>query len=309
MSRFFDSGTRSLGAGTHHRAHQPATTIGHDALMGDPTLPGDKPPDDGTWHHGLMARYWAEFNEPEPDELAWYRRAIETFGQPALDLGCGTGRLLIPLAAAGFDVDGVDVSADMLDWARRNAEGAGVSPGLHRQAMHKLDLDRRYRTIYCCDSLGIGGDRANDLEALKRAKAHLEPGGALVFSIEPFYSEDDPARFARWLPGHHVGAPRDWRDHDDRRVATGGDEFELDSRILEVDPLLARYVMEIRVRLWRDGTIVAEEVGRLADNSYLLPELRLMLDVAGFTDVTVQGRYNDRPATADDTTVVFLARA
>ena len=30
-----------------------------------------------TWHHGLMARWWAEFVEPEPDELAYYRAAIE----------------------------------------------------------------------------------------------------------------------------------------------------------------------------------------------------------------------------------------
>jgi SAM-dependent methyltransferase len=275
--------------------------------MSDPIAPSDEPSDDGTWHHGLIARYWAEFNEPEPDELAWYRRAIETFGQPALDLGCGTGRLLVPLAAEGLDVDGVDVSADMLDWARRSAERAGVSPGLHRQAMHELELDRRYRTIYCCDSLGIGGDRDNDLEALKRAKAHLEPDGALVFSVGLFYSEKDPARFARWLPGHHIGAPRDWRDRD-RRVAADGDEFELDSRVLEMDPLLARYVMEIRARLWRDGALVAEEVGRLAENAYFVPELRLMLGVAGFSEVTVQGRYHDRPANADDTTVVFLAR-
>jgi SAM-dependent methyltransferase len=277
--------------------------------MTDSRGSGATPPDDGTWHHGLIARYWAEFNERELDDLAWYRRAIETFGQPALDLGCGTGRLLVPLAAAGLDVDGVDVSADMLEWARLSAGRAGVAPGLHRQAMHELDLDRRYRTIYCCDSFGIGGDRGDDLKALKRAKAHLEPGGALVFSIELFYSEDDPARFARWLPGHRAGAPRDWRDRDDRRAAADGDEFELDSRIVEVDPLLARIVMEIRARLWRDGALVAEEVGRLAENSYLVPELRLMLEVAGFTDVSVLGRYNDRPATADDTTVVFVARA
>jgi SAM-dependent methyltransferase len=59
--------------------------------------------DSGTWHHGLIARYWAEFNEPEPAELAWYRAAIERFGQAALDLACGTGRLLLPLVAAGLD--------------------------------------------------------------------------------------------------------------------------------------------------------------------------------------------------------------
>src|SRR5437762_6224243 len=44
-----------------------------------------------TWHHGLVARWWAEFNPPEADELAYYRNAIEHFGEPALDLACGVG--------------------------------------------------------------------------------------------------------------------------------------------------------------------------------------------------------------------------
>ena len=47
----------------------------------------DEPP--VTWHHGLMATWWAEFNEPESVEISFYRRAIEGFGQPALDLACG----------------------------------------------------------------------------------------------------------------------------------------------------------------------------------------------------------------------------
>ncbi len=67
-----------------------------------------------TWHFGLMARWWAEFNRAEPAELAYYQAAIERSGQPALDLGCGAGRLLLPLLAAGLDVDGVDLSPDML---------------------------------------------------------------------------------------------------------------------------------------------------------------------------------------------------
>ncbi len=49
-----------------------------------------------TWHYGLIARWWAEFNAPDPTELAFYRGVIERDGQPALDLGCGAGRLLLP---------------------------------------------------------------------------------------------------------------------------------------------------------------------------------------------------------------------
>ena len=88
----------------------------------------------GTWHHGLMARWWAEFVPAEPAELDYFRGAIRKFGEPALDLGCGAGRILIPMLADGFDVDGSDVSADMIAQARALAEKNGFSPRLSVRA-------------------------------------------------------------------------------------------------------------------------------------------------------------------------------
>ena len=67
-----------------------------------------------TWHYGLIARYWAEFNDDfRPHEIPYFQRFVEDGGEPALDVACGTGRLLLPYLRAGFDVDGCDVSADM----------------------------------------------------------------------------------------------------------------------------------------------------------------------------------------------------
>src|SRR5262245_28563016 len=107
-----------------------------------------------TWHYGLVARWWAEFNEAGPEELAFYRAMIEQSGQPALDLACGTGRLLLPLMHAGLDVDGCDISPDMLALCRAKATEEGLEPQLYQQAMHDLDLPRQYRTIFICDSFG-----------------------------------------------------------------------------------------------------------------------------------------------------------
>ena len=47
-----------------------------------------------TWHYGLVAEWWAEF-VTEGQEIEYFQRFVER-GQPALDVGCGTGRLLLP---------------------------------------------------------------------------------------------------------------------------------------------------------------------------------------------------------------------
>lgn len=269
-----------------------------------------QPPETGpqTWHHGLMARWWAEFVQAEPDELAYYRGAIERFGEPALDLACGAGRLLVPLLASGIDVDGADVSTDMLAQADRLGGEQGLAPRLYAQAMHELQLSRRYRTIFICDSFGIGGKRAQDRQALRRVFDHLRPGGILVFSHDLPYGAVDERAWSRWLPGRHGIYPRDWPAEGERRRTADGDELELVTRAVDFEPLAQARTLEMRIRLWHEGQLVGEEQRLIRLNLYFAQELLLMLDVAGFREVTIEGRYTGLPATADDGTVVIAAR-
>ena len=272
-------------------------------------MTGDVRPtgDTGTWHYGLIARWWAEFNLPEAQEVAYYSSAVRRFGEPALDLGCGTGRILLPLLDMGLDVDGTDGSADMIAHATARATAAGHAPLLVAQALHELDLPRRYRTIYVCGVFGIGGDRANDREALRRAHEHLEPGGALVLWHELPWEGHDEHGWARWLPGHRDDIPRAWRDQGDRRRTSDGDEIELISRLVEFDPFRQRHVLEMRARRWQDGELVLEEASSLAENLYFAQEMLLLLEEVGFGDIRVEAAYQDRPATPDDGTVIFIA--
>jgi SAM-dependent methyltransferase len=262
----------------------------------------------GTWHYGLIARWWAEFNEADPIELAYYRAAIEQFGQPALDLACGAGRLLVPLLAAGLDVDGVDISPDMIAHARAKAIRKGLAPRLAVGAMDELDLGRTYRTIYICDSFGLGGRRDRDREALRTIYHHLAPGGGLVFSHWLPYEGSDERQWARWQAGNRHDLPRDWPADGERRPAADGDEIELISRLAELDPLRQVKTLEMRARLWHAGHVIAQEEYSLRENLYFAQELILMLAHAGFGEIAIEAGYGGRPATPDDGFVVFVAR-
>jgi SAM-dependent methyltransferase len=266
--------------------------------------------DSGTWHHGLMARWWAEFvATAEPEELAYFRAAIRKFGEPALDLGCGAGRILIPMLAEGFDVDGSDISADMIAEARALAVKSGFSPGLTVEPMHELNLPRKYRTIYMCGSWSIGGRRDHDREALRRAYRHLQPGGTLVIANHELpYANGDEERWTRWLPGRRKGIPREWPAEGERRTTADGDDIELVGRLLKLDPLEQMYTSQVRLRLWSGGQIVKEEEYSLSESLYFAQEVLLLLDEAGFRDVAIEGGFTGRPATSDDGTVAFVAK-
>ena len=264
---------------------------------------GDEPQ---TWHYGLVARWWAEFNEADPDELAFYQGLIARDGQPALDLACGTGRLLLPLLQAGLDVDGCDLSPDMLTYCRERAAREGLAPRLYQQAMHLLELPRSYRTIYICDSFGLGGRRDHDAETLRRCFHHLAPGGALIFSH--YLPSGDAEEWPYWLPEQRRQLPQPWPETGDRRAASNGDEIEERVRLVDLDPLAQRRTLEIRASLWQAGRLAKEEQHTLQENLYFCPELKLMVAQAGFGDVTIFRAYTDALATAEDTMLVSVAR-
>jgi SAM-dependent methyltransferase len=254
-----------------------------------------------TWHHGLVARWWAEFNVATDAELAFYRSAIERYGQPALDLGCGTGRMLVPLAASGLDVDGCDVSADMLAYCRAKAASAGVTPQLFEQSADVLGLPRKYGTIYICDSFGTVGST----ESLRRCHQHLAPGGALVFNIGLPYGESE--RWHYWLPEGRGALPETWGTAVRKRAANG-EEIELRTRTIAFDPIEQMASREMQATLWRDGRVVATEVHALHTRTFFRNELLAMLGQAGFSAVMVTGGYDGRPVTADSLDLVLTAR-
>jgi SAM-dependent methyltransferase len=257
----------------------------------------------GTWHHGLVADWWAEFNLDGP-EIDYFGRFVGQ-AQPALDAGCGTGRLLMPWLEAGFDVDGCDVSADMIARCRERARSSGFEPTLLVQPLHELDPPRTYRTIVACGVFGLGSTRAHDEESLRRFHRALEPGGTLLLDNEAPYA--NPGSWRRWTKDERDRLPEAWPESGPRKQAGDGTEYELRSRTVSVDPLDQTETREIRAEQWRDGRLIKTDEHTISIRSYFRDELLLMFDRAGFADVVVRGDYIDAEPTADSEFLVFIA--
>lgn len=180
-------------------------------------------PDPTRFYTGLVARLY--------DPLVSYRATADEYapfldrsGTPALELCCGTGTPLLELLARGYDVEGLDCSADMLALCRESAARAGLRPTLYEQTLQEMRIDRRFRAIFLAGASFtlIGGDDVAR-GALARIHEHLLPGGGVLIPL----TIPDPSGAASQL-----GSTREQRDADGAllRVEIVGTRVDAEAR-------------------------------------------------------------------------------
>src|SRR5437867_11731973 len=89
----------------------------------------------GASAYDAIARLYDPWSRSVVEDVAFYVDEAVQSGGPVLELGVGTGRIAVPIAAAGIEVLGVDLSAGMLDVAHERAALAGVKLALRRGDM------------------------------------------------------------------------------------------------------------------------------------------------------------------------------
>ena len=162
-------------------------------------------------YRGLKASTWDLFLGQASvwEDTLFFREMIVRYGQPALELGCGTGRLLLGYLADGLDIDSVDNSPEMLAVCREKAASLGLQPGLFQQTMEALALPRRYRTIIVpAGSFQLVTDPALARQALQRMVEHLQPGGVLALRFMLLWQPGEPTQ-SDWRLVGEVTRPED----------------------------------------------------------------------------------------------------
>lgn len=109
-----------------------------------------------------------------------------------LDLACGTGRLAVKLAKSGYQVDGADLSPDMLTLADQRAQQTNSNVMFIQADMRDLsDLDN-YDVITCFDdSLNYLISQEDFQKTLNSVSQHLNPGGKFLFDVITPYQVTD----------------------------------------------------------------------------------------------------------------------
>ena len=250
----------------------------------------------------LAAIYDAIYADRD-DAGFWRAMAAEAGGGTVLELGCGTGRVLVPLARAGVEITGLDLCAPMLERceAKLVAETREVRERVQLVPadMTSFDLGRRFAAVLC-PFAGFQQLRTveQQLACLGRCRSHLLPHGRLVLDLPnpdpapPSYAHDErgdgeaTADLVAWTEGRRI---RWWM------TVTGYDrlqqcnECELTYEIVEADGETRRITEKIVLRY----------VFRY--------ELEHLLVRAGFRVVALYGDYDRSPLADESPAMIVVA--
>ncbi len=125
---------------------------------------------------------------PGGDDVGFLRGLAEEVGGPVLELGCGTGRVAIPLAEAGLRVVGLDRSPHML--ATAEAKRRALPPAVRRRIefiegdMTDFSLGRRFGLAFAAFRVFMSlPDPDAQRACLAAVRRHLRPGGLVVLDL------------------------------------------------------------------------------------------------------------------------------
>ncbi|HET8607073.1 MAG TPA: class I SAM-dependent methyltransferase [Gaiellaceae bacterium] len=228
--------------------------------------------------YDAIAELYDPWSRSVVEDVGFYVEEAHAAGGPVVELGVGTGRIAIPVAAEGIPVIGVDSSPGMLDVCRRQAELAGVAQLLDLRLgdLREPPVDERVRLVTCPFRAYLHlADDEQRLGALAAARGLLVEGGRLVFDVFAPSAGDIEETHGRWLERE----PGIW------------EKAEWDE---------ARQTLTLSVRGERGGSTM-----RLAWLG--VDDWRALLERAGFEVEAVYGWFDRRPYRGGEDSV-FVAR-
>jgi SAM-dependent methyltransferase len=157
---------------------------------------------EGLSPYDAIARLYDPWSRSVIEDIGFYVDAALDARPPVVELGVGTGRIAIPVAAAGVEVIGVDSSQGMLDVCAQEARKAGVEERLDLRLgdLRRPPVDERVDLVTCPFRafLHLTSD-ADRREALRSARTILRKGGRLIFDVFRPSQEDIDETDGLWL--------------------------------------------------------------------------------------------------------------
>lgn len=240
-----------------------------------------------TQFYDTIARFYDAENLDMTDDLAFYSELAAEYGEPILDVGCGTGRVMLHLAQEGYQCVGVDTSPQMLARGKRKVEALGADvvelARFVEGDIATYSAPNTYNMILLpYHAFMHFQEQEQQLAILHQLKTNLAEDGIIVFDLpnagEAFSTQDD----------HTISLERTFIEPETGHLVMQQSVSQLD----RAAQLL--YITWIYDEVTSDGT-VKRTVAPLVLRYVFLSELKLLLAASGLELFEVHGDYDGSP--------------
>jgi SAM-dependent methyltransferase len=236
-------------------------------------------------------------------DIGFYVELCRAARGDVLELGCGTGRVLIPAAEAGCRITGLDLSPHMLEQCRKKV--AALPPEARERirlvegSMADFRLGRTFALITMpFRPLQHLVEVEEQLRCLRSARKHVEPGGSLVFDA----FQVDPAKVG--------GAPETEETEETPEITLpDGRRLRRTYRILGKHRATQCNEVEIIYYLWQPGDAPRRIVQAFPFRYFYRYEIEHLLARAGFRVAELYGDFDRSALTDDSPEMIFVAEA
>jgi ubiquinone/menaquinone biosynthesis C-methylase UbiE len=236
-------------------------------------------------------------------DVEWYCGQARASGGPVLELGAGTGRVTLAIAAAGISIYALDSSEAMLDSLRSKLEAQSREVKSRVRVvsgdMRTFDLGKRFALIICPFRAFLHNVTESDqLACLERVRQHLSPSGRFVFNV--FHPS---LTFMAQHAGPLAGV---WRWGNTHSLPSGGWVIQSEANRYDTVRQIVHSMHRYDV-YGPKGALERSSMLRL-ELAYLYPaDIRRLLTAAGFRDVVIKGGFDGREFNRDGAELVVEA--
>ena len=235
-------------------------------------------------------------------DAPFYVNLARERGGPVLEIGCGTGRVLLATAREGIEIHGVDNSGPMLatlkDNLAREDPAVRSRVTLHAGDMRDFRLNRKFRLVTIpFRPMQHMFTVTDQVRALESAAAHVAEGGILAFDV--FYPRFEVL---------HVGIGEERLEAEWSPASDPETVIRRYFRKESVDKIAQNYSLTFIFRTYRNGQLTAEETDTLKMSYYTYPHLQALFLLAGLETVAEYGSFAKTPLDNSAEEMIFLLR-